>query len=179
MLYKMYYNSPLGKLLLISDEENLKVLKLKSSKFYNNYENEKILENNSLDILNKTKMWLDKYFKGENPAINEIPLKPEGSEFRQSVWKILCDIPYGKTITYGEIAQKLSKMTGKKIGGQPVGGAVGHNPIGIIIPCHRVVGVNGNLTGYADGIQNKIKLLELEKNDMSNFYIPKKGSLCK
>lgn len=176
MLYKMYYNSPLGKLLLISDEENLKVLKLECSKFYNNCEDEKILENNSLDILNKTKIWLDKYFKGENPAINEIPLKPEGSEFRQSVWKILCDIPYGTTITYGEIAKKLSKSTGKKIGGQPVGGAVGHNPIGIIIPCHRVVGVNGNLTGYAGGIQNKIKLLELEKNDMSKFYIPKKGS---
>lgn len=177
MLYKMYYDSPLGKLLLISDEKNLKVLKLEASKFYNNYEDEKILENNNIDILNKTKVWLDKYFKGENPSIKDLSLKPDGSEFRQSVWKILCEIPYGKTITYGEIAKKINKMTGKKMSGQPVGGAVGHNPIEIIIPCHRVIGTNGNLTGYAGGIQNKIKLLELEKNDMSKFYIPKKGTV--
>lgn len=176
MLYKSYYNSPLGKLLLISDEENLKVLKLEGSKYYNNYEDENILENNHIEILIKTKLWLDKYFKGEKPSIKEINLKPEGSEFRQSVWKLLCKIPYGKTITYGEIAKELNKSTNKKMSGQPIGGAVGHNPIGIIIPCHRVVGANGNLTGYAGGIQNKIKLLELEKNDMSKFYIPKKGT---
>lgn len=176
MLYKTYYNSPLGKLLLISDEENLKVLELETSRFYNNYESDEISENSSLEILNKTKIWLDKYFDGKNPSINDIPLKPEGSKFRQMVWKILCNIPYGKTVTYGDIAKEINEKTGKKMGGQPVGGAVGHNPIAIIIPCHRVVGADGSLTGYGGGIQNKIKLLKLENVDMKKLYVPTNGT---
>lgn len=176
MLYKTYYKSPLGKLLLISDEESLKVLEIENSRFYNNYETNEILENGNLEILNKTKVWLDKYFNAQKPSIKDIPLNPEGSEFRQMVWKILCEIPYGETITYGDIAKKINEKTGKKMGGQPVGGAVGHNPIAIIIPCHRVVGADGSLTGYGGGMHNKIKLLKLENANMKNLYDPSKKS---
>ena len=99
------------------------------------------------------------------------------TEFRKRVWKILLTIPYGKTMTYGEIAEKIAKDSGKaKMSAQAVGGAVGHNSISLIIPCHRVIGANGSLTGYAGGIEKKKKLLELEKADMSGFFVPKTGT---
>ena len=99
------------------------------------------------------------------------------TEFRKKVWKILLTIPYGKTMTYGEIAERIAKDSGKvKMSAQAVGGAVGHNSISLIIPCHRVIGTNGSLTGYAGGIEKKKKLLELEKADMSGFFVPKKGT---
>ena len=104
--------------------------------------------NDKIDVLIKTKKWLDKYFNYEKPKTDELPLAPIGSEFRQRVWKILCEIPYGEVTTYGDIAKRLIKDTGKtSISAQAVGNAVGHNPISIIIPCHRVIGANGNLTG--------------------------------
>ena len=122
-------------------------------------------------------MWLDRYFAGENPQISELPLAPSGSDFRQMVWKILCDIPSGQTTTYGEIAKKIAARTGRStMSAQAVGGAVGHNPISIIIPCHRVVGTNGSLTGYAGGIDKKIALLELEGVDMTKYFVPTKGT---
>jgi len=106
-----------------------------------------------------------------------LSLAPAGSEFRQRVWHILCEIPYGKVMTYGDIAKKMAAVTGcEQMSSQAVGGAVGHNPISIIIPCHRVVGSNGSLTGYAGGIDKKIKLLELEGVPMSGLFIPKKGT---
>ena len=98
---------------------------------------------------------------------------PSGSEFQKKVWKILCEIPYGKTITYGEIKNRLQLETKRNVSAQAVGSAVGHNPISIIIPCHRVVGKDGNLTGYAGGIDKKIQLLRLEGLDMEQFYVPK------
>ena len=105
------------------------------------------------------------------------PLHPIGSAFRQSVWKILLQIPYGQTTTYGEIARQLAKKQGRsKMSAQAVGGAVGHNEISILIPCHRVVGTSGSLTGYAGGIDKKIRLLELEHADMHRFFIPRKGT---
>ena len=104
---------------------------------------------------------------------SELPLAPVGSEFRQKVWEILCEIPYGSVITYGDIAKRMAVMLNRPtMSGQAVGGAVGHNPISIIIPCHRVVGGNGSLTGYAGGIATKMKLLELEGVDMSSLFIP-------
>ena len=104
-------------------------------------------------------------------------LKENGSEFRKEVWKLLLTIPYGKTMTYGEIGRKIAEMTGKKhMSAQAVGGAVGHNPISILIPCHRVVGTNGSLTGYAGGIEKKIGLLKLEQTDMSGMFVPKRGT---
>jgi methylated-DNA-[protein]-cysteine S-methyltransferase len=107
------------------------------------------------------KAWLDDYFAGKSPKI-KFPLAPEGTKFQQAVWKLLLTIPYGKTSAYGAIAEKLSPE-GKKASAQAVGGAVGHNPISIIIPCHRVLGADGSLTGYAGGLEKKRALLELEK----------------
>jgi len=104
-------------------------------------------------------------------------LAPIGGEFRQQVWQILCEIPYGALMTYGQIAQELKKRTGRQsMSAQAVGGAVGHNPISIIIPCHRVVGSNGSLTGYAGGIDKKRWLLEHEGADMQRLYMPTKGT---
>ena len=113
-------------------------------------------------------------FKGEKPDIKELSLKPQGSLFRQEVWKLLCEIPYGEVTTYGKIAKVVAqKLHKEKMSGQAVGNAVGHNPISIIIPCHRVVGTSGSLTGYAGGIDKKIALLKHEGVDMTHYFIPK------
>ena len=111
----------------------------------------------------QAKEWLDRYFAGEKPRISELKLEPAGSEFRKAVWEALCQIPYGEVVTYGELAQKMAVLHNReRMSAQAVGGAVGHNAISIIIPCHRVVGANGSLTGYAGGIDKKIKLLTHE-----------------
>jgi methylated-DNA-[protein]-cysteine S-methyltransferase len=134
-------------------------------------------ENADMPIFDVAKEWLDRYFAGENPDISALSLAPIGGRFRQDIWDILRQIPYGEVITYGDIAKKMAAKTGKKnMSSQAVGGAVGHNPISIIIPCHRVVGSNGSLTGYAGGIGIKMKLLELEGVDMSRLFVPKKGT---
>ncbi|MFQ9893757.1 MAG: methylated-DNA--[protein]-cysteine S-methyltransferase, partial [Emergencia sp.] len=97
--------------------------------------------------------------------------------FRKAVWNILLTIPYGKTMTYGQIAAELARIEGlEKMSAQAVGGAVGHNPISLLVPCHRVVGTNGSLTGYAGGIEKKVKLLSLENADMTSLFVPKKGT---
>lgn len=116
-----------------------------------------------LAIFAQTKCWLDRYFAGERPAPGELPLAPEGGEFRQIVWRLLCEIPYGETTTYGALAVQAAAELGRpSMSAQAVGGAVGHNPISIVIPCHRVLGVNGSLTGYAGGLEAKRYLLRLE-----------------
>ena len=126
-------------------------------------------------ILAETKRWLDIYFTGREPGFLP-PLHPIGSAFRQSVWELLLRIPYGQT-TNGEIARQLAAKRGlARISAQAVGGAVGHNEISILIPCHRVVGMSGSLTGYASGISKKATLLELERADMSALFIPKRGT---
>ena len=174
-IYSTQYDSPLGNILLASDGKNLIGLWIEEQKYFvDNFEVETMIIKDNLEIFIKTKKWLDRYFKLEKPSISELELAPIGSEFRTSVWKILCDIPYGKTITYGEIAKMMAKKLNKNsMSAQAIGNAVGHNPISIIIPCHRVVGKDGNLTGYAGGIDKKIKLLELEGVDLSKFYSPK------
>jgi methylated-DNA-[protein]-cysteine S-methyltransferase len=116
----------------------------------------------SYPVLAKLRTWLDAYFAGENPAVS-LKLAPVGSEFRQTVWRILCEIPYGKTTTYGTIAKQIAVKQGKaRVSAQAVGGAVGHNPISLLIPCHRAVGSTGSLTGYAGGLDKKQALLNLE-----------------
>ena len=123
-----------------------------------------------------TKRWLDIYFKGKEPDFTP-PLHPVGSAFRMKVWDILLQIPYGQTVAYGWIARQLAVQEGlARMSAQAVGGAVGRNEISIIIPCHRVVGTNGSLTGYAGGIHKKEQLLELERADMRRFFLPKKGT---
>lgn len=174
MYYKAKYNSLVGELIIVSDEENIIGLWIENQKYYFSTIKNEIIENKEIPILIDAKKWLDRYFEGKNPKIRELSLKPEGSEFRKTVWKILCEIPYGTTTTYGEIAKKVAKILGKeKISAQAIGGAIGHNPISIIIPCHRVIGSDGNLTGYAGGLKVKKKLLEIEGIDTIKFYMPK------
>ena len=169
MLYKTYYKSPIGNLMLLSDGDNLVGLYMENQKYYLNGIKQELTSKDNLQVLENTKKWLDRYFAKENPSIKEIPLAPIGGEFRQKVWKILCEIPYGKTTTYGEIAKRIAKeMDKEKMSAQAVGNAVGHNPISIIIPCHRVVGKDGSLTGYAGGIEKKRILLELERGKVEN-----------
>lgn len=174
MVYKTYYDSPLGNLFIASDGKNIIGLSIEGQKYYLDKIKKEGIEKDNLEIFDKTRNWLDRYFKQEKPEISEISLKPEGNMFRQCVWKFLCDIPYGETITYGNLAKKVAKKLNKSsMSAQAVGNAVGHNPISIIIPCHRVVGKNRNLTGYAGGIDKKIKLLEIENVNMEKFFIPK------
>ena len=176
-MFKQIYQSPIGTITLACDGNNLTGLWLEGQKYHGDTMLKTVTENNNLSIFDTAKRWLDGYFAGEKSNISELPLAPVGSEFRQDVWAFLCEIPYGEVTTYGDIAKKMALKTNRKsMSSQAVGGAVGHNPISIIIPCHRVVGSNGNLTGYAGGIKTKIKLLELEGVDMSNFFIPKKGT---
>jgi methylated-DNA-[protein]-cysteine S-methyltransferase len=128
-------------------------------------------------VLRSARDWLESYFAGDRPSADGLRLAPAGSEFRQTVWDILKLIPYGETVTYGWIAQKIAAKKGKpRMSARAVGGAVGHNPISIIVPCHRVVGADGSLTGYAGGIRVKTELLKLEGADMSRFHIPRKGT---
>ena len=175
MVFTCHYDSPLGGILLAADEIGLTGLWFDGGKYFaGNLPPEHTAQ--ETPILTETKRWLDRYFTGKEPDFLP-PLHPIGSSFRRSVWEILLQIPYGKTMTYGEIAGKLAGKTGRsRMSAQAVGGAVGHNPISIIIPCHRVVGTNGSLTGYAGGIEKKVKLLELEHTDMTGFFVPKKGT---
>ncbi|MCL2291046.1 MAG: methylated-DNA--[protein]-cysteine S-methyltransferase [Bacteroidetes bacterium] len=177
MYYSTIYQSPVGAITLACDNNNLIGLWNEGQKYHGDTLFEKMTENNDISIFDNTKKWLDRYFAGKKPVISELPLAPIGGEFRQEVWRILCEIPYGEIITYGDIAKKMAaKMNRKSMSSQAVGGAVGHNPISIIIPCHRVVGSNGSLTGYAGGISIKVKLLELEGVDASRLFVPAKGT---
>ena len=177
MFYKTNYLSPVGLLTLAADGDNLIGLWIEGQKYHGGTVSEAMTEKSGLPIFDTAKKWLDRYFNGEKPAISDLLLAPAGGDFRQAVWRILCEIPYGEVITYGDIAARLAvKMNRESMSSQAVGGAVGHNPISIIIPCHRVVGSNGSLTGYAGGIDKKIKLLELEGVPMANFFVPQKGT---
>ena len=163
------YRSPLGDLLLAADEEGLTGLWFVGQKYYaNGLPDESIWQETK--ILTETRRWLDIYFSGEEPKFTP-PLHPVGTAFRQAVWKILLQIPYGQTMTYGEIAKKLAQIQKvDHMSAQAVGGAVGHNEISIIIPCHRMIGTNGSLTGYAGGMDKKVALLELEHTDIRYFF---------
>ena len=175
MVYTCKYKSLIGDILLAADEIGLTGLWLEGQKYFANTLPEDYVPQET-KILTEAKKWLDVYFSGEEPKFIP-PLHPIGSVFRQEVWKILLQIPYGQTITYGEIARRIAVMKNtSQMSAQAVGGAVGHNEISIIIPCHRVVGTNGSLTGYAGGIDKKISLLKLERTDMSRLFVPKKGT---
>ena len=164
MYYKTKYPSPVGLITLACDDcGNLVGLWLEGQKYYGGNISDAMTEKSDLPIFGDTKKWLDSYFNGGKPAISELALAPIGGEFRQAVWNILREIPYGEVVTYGDIAKKIAaKLNRDNMSAQAIGGAVGHNPISIIIPCHRVVGAKGDLTGYAGGIAIKAKLLELE-----------------
>lgn len=170
MYYSTKYDSPLGDILLAGDEKNIIGLWFSEQKYTESTTPKGIIENDNLPILQAGKSWLDDYFAGLKPKLSRLQLAPIGSEFRQAVWNVLLEIPYGELTTYGEIAKIVAKRGNKeRVSAQAVGGAVGHNPISIMIPCHRVVGANGNLTGYAGGIEKKIMLLKHEQVEMKGL----------
>ncbi len=173
MEYKCYYKSKIGTIILSSKGEKLTRVDFSTSRFKDNIKVSKEQLNNNLEIFNITINWLDKYFNKERPNPKEIPIELKGTEFCQKVWKILRKISYGETITYGEIARIIESEDKRKMSAQAVGYAVGHNPISIIVPCHRVIGANGNLTGYGGGIDKKIELLKLENVNIEKFHMPK------
>lgn len=175
MQYIQYYDSPLGRILLAADDEGLTGLWFEGQKYYAHSLGRDHQEK-STPVLEAAEKWLDTYFSGKNPGTFR-PLHMLGTDFRKSVWKILLTIPYGETMTYGEIAKRMAgKGDLRHISAQAVGGAVGHNEISIIIPCHRVIGRNGSLTGYAGGVGKKASLLRLEHAWTDKMYIPKKGT---
>ena len=175
MTFLQHYNSPLGGILLAADESGLTGLWFDGQKYFARDLPAEHVEQNT-PVLSEAKRWLDIYFTGREPDFTP-PLYPIGSVFRQAVWEILLQIPYGQTTTYGEIARQLAAKLGlPRMSAQAVGGAVGHNEVSIIIPCHRVVGTSGSLTGYAGGIDKKVKLLELEHTDMTELFVPEKGA---
>lgn len=175
MTYIYHYDSPLGGITLASNGTALIGLWFDGQKYFGDTLGEQY-EQKELPIFDQTARWLDIYFSGQAPDFTP-PLHMQTTAFRKAVWEIMLTIPFGKTMTYGEIAKRIAKQNGlSKMSAQAVGGAVGHNSISIIIPCHRVVGTNGSLTGYAGGIEKKVQLLTLEKADMSSFFVPKKGT---
>ncbi len=175
MVYTYHYNSPLGGITIASEGTALIGLWFDGQKYFADSINGEYTEK-SLPIFDETSKWLDIYFSGQEPDFTP-PIMMKTTPFRKAVWEVMLTIPYGKTMTYGEIANKIAEEKGvAKMSAQAVGGAVGHNSISLIIPCHRVVGTNGSLTGYAGGIDKKVQLLKLEKTDMSGFFVPRKGT---
>lgn len=171
MIYTAHYDSPVGDILLAGDSQGLLGLWLEGQKYFANCFGIKHMEG-EFPAYPRVKEWLDIYFSGNEPSFFPM-IHMIGSDFQKSVWKILMSIPYGQTVTYGEIARRLATLRGlSRMSAQAVGGAVGHNEISIIIPCHRVVGAKGNLTGYAGGIDKKLQLLALEGLDISQFSMP-------
>lgn len=170
------YESPLGEITLAGRDDKLVGLWIEGQKYFAQSVTEETVDCDS-PVLRTAKVWLDCYFAGERPDPESICLQPEGSAFRRIVWELLCDIPFGQVVTYGDIARKAAVRMGKaRMAAQAAGGAVGHNPISIIIPCHRVVGADGSLTGYGGGIEKKVWLLDHEGVDLSRLYVPRKGT---
>lgn len=175
MQYTCKYASPLGGILLAADEVGLTGLWFEGQKYFALYL-DKENEEKKLPVFEQAKKWLDIYFAGKEPDF-KLPLHFTGTAFQNEVWEILYEIPYGETMTYGGIAAQLAKKRGlKRMSAQAVGGAVARNEISVIVPCHRVVGSNGSLTGYAGGIDKKIALLKMEKGYKNTFFVPKNST---
>ncbi|MCM1153775.1 MAG: methylated-DNA--[protein]-cysteine S-methyltransferase [Roseburia sp.] len=175
MQYTSRYESPLGGILLAADESGLTGLWFEGQKYFALYL-DKENEEKELPIFEQARKWLDIYFSGKEPGF-KLPLHFTGSAFQREVWEILYQIPYGQTVTYGDIASQLAEKKGlDRMSAQAVGGAVARNAISIIVPCHRVVGRNGSLTGYAGGIDKKIALLKMEKGYQDTFFVPRRST---
>jgi methylated-DNA-[protein]-cysteine S-methyltransferase len=159
--------SPVGTLAVSSDGKNISGLWIEGQKYFARTLGEEVLKQD-LPVFEELRKWLDRYFSGKEPDFMP-PLMPRGNAFQKSVWEELYNIPYGQTITYGELAEQFAlRNGGKHTSARAVGGAVGRNPISILIPCHRVIGKNGSPTGYAGGVDKKIKLLQLEGINIEN-----------
>ena len=175
MVYTTEYPSPLGTITLACDGEAILGLWFNGQRYFGNILPEQT-ERKEHPLFADAKRWLDLYFSGREPDFLP-PLRYDSTPFRKRVCDIMLAIPYGKTMTYGEIAAEVARQQGmEKMSAQAVGGAVGHNPISLMIPCHRVVGTNGSLTGYGGGVWRKERLLKLERVDMQGLFIPKKGT---
>ena len=173
MYYSTTYPSPVGLLTLASDGTTLIGVWIENQKYHGTTIYKNLKKSDDLLIFKQTKKWLINYFSGKKPAIHELNIQFIGTDFQKTVWEILCQIPYSKVTTYGEIAKKVAVKRGlMTMSSQAIGGAVGHNPLSIIVPCHRVIGSTGSLTGYAGGIPTKIKLLNIEGVNTNNFFIP-------
>ena len=174
MQYISHYRSPIGNILLAADEIGLTGLWFEGQKYFALHL-DKEREEKEIPLFEAAKQWLTVYFSGKEPDF-AVPLHFTGTDFQNEVWEVLRAIPYGQTMTYGEIAKQIAARKGlPHMSAQAVGGAVGRNKISIIVPCHRVVGTNGSLTGYAGGMDKKIKLLQLEQADMKSLFPPKEG----
>ncbi len=174
MTYTQTYSSPLGEVLLSADDMGLSGLWFAGQRYF-----ARTLPPGAAPgetpVLTASKRWLDCYFSGARPDFLP-PLHLIGTDFQQAVWNLLLEIPYGQTVTYGALARTLAQQLGKPaMSAQAVGAAVGHNPISIIVPCHRVVGIDGNLTGYAGGVERKLQLLQLEGADLTRLHVPKES----
>ncbi|MCM1064201.1 MAG: methylated-DNA--[protein]-cysteine S-methyltransferase [Eubacterium sp.] len=163
MLYKRSYLSPLGEMTMVSSGMGLAALTFRGQKYGRVDEAGISEENNASAVFDRTAEWLDIYFSGRDPGFTP-PLSVRGTPFQEEVWAILKTIPYGQVTSYGEIARQIAEKRGiKHMSAQAVGGAVGRNPVAVIVPCHRVVGADGSLTGYDGGLDKKEALLKLEK----------------
>ena len=169
------YESPIGTMTLASNGDAVCGLWFMPHKYRFASIPEEPTRDDGDPALVRFKEWLDAYFARRRPAIDEVALAPEGTSFRMDVWDALKRIPYGETVSYGELAQEVARKRGKA-SPRSIGGAVGHNPISVIIPCHRVVGADGSLTGFGGGIDKKVALLAHEGVDMSRFFLPKRGT---
>ncbi|WP_165171813.1 methylated-DNA--[protein]-cysteine S-methyltransferase [Adlercreutzia sp. ZJ242] len=167
-------SSPVGELTLAASAAGLTGLWIEGQKYHGRTLGDHA--EGTCEVLERAEAWLEAYFAGERPEV-DLPLAPAGTSFQQEVWAVLRSIPYGELTTYGEIARLITAQRGGvRTAALAVGGAVGHNPISIIVPCHRVVGADGSLTGYAGGLGVKRALLELEGVDLSRLYTPTRGT---
>ena len=167
-MYKTYYKSPIGRILIMTDGSALLGLWLEGQKYYGAGYDLEQAQQEETEVSQRVVAWLDAYFEGGNPPTDEILLAPQVTEFRSKVLAVLQKIPYGQTATYSDILRELQAEYGKIGSARAVGGAIGHNPISIIIPCHRIVGSDGKLTGYAGGLDKKAFLLKLEAGEKTS-----------
>lgn len=177
MLYSTVYpHAELGDLTIASDGEAIVGLWIEGQKYFAGKVAGNLQRRDDLPVFAQVRAWLDRYFDGDSLPVATLPLKPGGTPFQQRVWKLLADIPYGELRTYAELAAQIACDCGGKASARAVGTANGRNPISIILPCHRVIGSDGSLTGYAGGIARKVWLLEHEGADLTGLYVPKRGT---
>lgn len=161
MIQTAFYDAPYGRYVMAAEDGALTGVWLEGQKYFPS--DLPVPSGEEAEVFARTRRWLDAYFAGRQPDVSTLPMAPKGSAFAQSVWQLLLEIPYGQTVTYGQLAKRLAEQRGlAQLSAQAVGGAVGHNPISIIIPCHRVLGAKNQLTGYAGGLEVKTFLLKLE-----------------
>lgn len=177
MAYFTSYDSDLiGRLTIASDGETITGCWFDNDRYFGIGVAGLTERRDDVPVLVQARAWLDRYFAGEAPDPRELPLGARATEFQMRVREAMLDIPYGYTTTYGDIAKRIEHETGRRQSARAVGGAVGHNPLCLIVPCHRVVGANGSLTGFGGGLDMKVKLLEHEQAMQDAFTRPKKGT---